>query len=442
MKISPARKSAFEILLKIEKERAFSSILLPIYEEQLEIKDRSLCHEITLGVLRNKIYLDFIIQKLTKKNLKKFDLEVLTSLRIGIYQILFLDKIPAYSAINESVNLVKFAKKTSASGLVNAVLRKIAKGNIKFSFENDIEKLSVETSHPQWIIKNWIDQFGFEDTQKFADSNNQIPKIDFRFTPKFLKLNNDRRNQISENLNDKVSRSDYVKNCFNVEKFDADLRELAGDGLIYFQDEASQMVANCLDLKDGEMFFDVCASPGSKTSLIAANLIRDEQKASVIAGDIYNQRVQLLKNNCQKQSADAVNILQYDAENSLPFGEKSFDKILIDAPCSGTGTIRHNPEIRYFLKQDDFAELQIKQLKILNNASKLLKADGKLIYSTCSLEKTENEEVVNRFLAKHDHFCKVTPNIHKKFLTEEKFGRTFSYKDNMDSFFIALLQRK
>ncbi|MGI8670677.1 MAG: 16S rRNA (cytosine(967)-C(5))-methyltransferase RsmB, partial [Aridibacter sp.] len=430
MKISPARKSAFEILLKVEKEKSFSSILLPVYEEHLSQKDRSLCHEITLGVLRNKIYLDYIIENLTKKNLNKFDLEVLIALRLGIYQMIFLDKIPTYSAINESVNLVKFAKKKSASGLVNAVLRRASKQKFDFEFKDEIEKLSVETSHPRWLVEKWIKQFGFDITKELTVSNNKTPTQTFRFTVRFFEQNEKIRDEIFEKLEIDAIESDLLDKSFKVKVFSDDLRELAENGLIYFQDLASQIAAQAVKLENGQNFLDVCASPGSKTTLIAANNFEKKLQPFIVAGDLYSHRIETLKQNCRKQAVKSVNIVQYDAEISLPFKDESFDKILLDAPCSGTGTIRRNPEIRYFLAENDFAELQRKQLKILKNASKLLKDGGEIIYSTCSLETEENEAVIEKFLSENKDFTKTAPELPQKFLTPQNFARIFPYMDN------------
>lgn len=410
--ISPARLSAFEILLKIEKEKAFSSVLLPFYEEKLEAKDRALCHELTLGVLRKQIYLDKVIEIFSRK---KLDLEVRIALRIGLYQLLFLDKIPPYSAINESVNLVVRAKKTSAKGFVNAILRRVTRENIKLNFADKIEQISVETSHPRWLIEKWIKQLGLKETEELAVANNQPPTLDFRFTVK---------------TSEAIKKSLQKENIKEEKSF---LRELADSGKIYFQDEASQLVGKVVDLQENESFLDVCSAPGSKLTQIATYA-----NQTVFGGDLYLQRVELMQKSAQKQGLKNVAILQYDAETSLPFAEATFDVILLDAPCSGTGTIRHNPEIRYHLSEKDFSELSAKQLKILRNASKVLKRGGRLIYSTCSLEKEENEDVIENFLAENTHFTKLRA---KYFSTQEGFSRTFPHRDKMDGFFIAELKK-
>lgn len=419
MKISPSRIAAFEILSKIETEKSFSSVLLPYYEGNLEPKDRALCHELTLGTLRKQIYLDRIIEKLT--NGKKIDSAVKIILRIGLYQLNFLDKIPAHAAINDAVNLVQKAKKMSAKGFVNAVLRRFTREKIELVYADEIEKLLVETSHPRWLVEKWIDQFGFEETAKLAEANNETPKLSFRFTAK---------------------TTEAIKNSLekeNIENQKTYLRELAENGKIYFQDEGSQIVADVVDLKENEKFLDLCAAPGSKVTQIANR--KSKTANLIIAGDLHFQRVKVLQENCRQQGVEFVNVVQYDAEKVLPFGDESFDVILLDAPCSGTGTIRHNPEIRYFLQEKDFAELSAKQLKILKNASKLIKRGGRIVYSTCSLEKEENEVVCESFLQENEGFKLIKPNLSEDFLMTEGFARTFPQKHKMDGFFIAVFEK-
>ncbi|MGI8466907.1 MAG: 16S rRNA (cytosine(967)-C(5))-methyltransferase RsmB [Pyrinomonadaceae bacterium] len=420
MNISPARRAAFEILSKIETEKAFSSYLLPIYEEKLEANDRALCHELTLGVLRKQIYLDRIIEQLS--NGKKLDSAVKIILRIGLYQLIFLDKIPAHAAINDSVNLVQRAKKTSAKGFVNAILRKFTREEIVLDFADEIEKISVETSHPRWLIEKWIRQFGFAETAKLAGANNETPELDFRFTARTTEA-------VKKSL-----RRETVENEKNY------LRELAANGKIYFQDKASQMVAEAVDLKQNESFLDVCCAPASKFSLINY-LVGGESRKLFVGGDLYLRRLDVARKNCERVGAKNYQIAAYDALDNLPFADESFDVILLDAPCSGTGTIRHNPEIRYFLGEKDFGELSAKQLRILENASKVLRRGGRLVYSTCSLEPEENEWIVEKFLGDDKDFRKAQIKLPQQFLTIDGDARTFPPRDETDGFFIAVLEK-
>lgn len=420
MKISPARISAFQILTRIETEKAFSSVLLPMFEQNLNEKDRALCHEITLGVLRKQMWLDAIIEKLTVG--KKTDSAIKTILRIALYQLIFLDKIPPHAAINDAVNLTQKAKKTSAKGFVNAILRRFTREKIELEFADKIERISVETSHPRWLIEKWIGQFGIENTEKLAIANNKTPKLSFRFTAKTTEA---------------IKKSLEGKNIENEKNF---LRELADNGKIYFQDEASQLVAGVVNLQSDESFLDVCCAPASKFSLI--NYLVGEPRKLFVGGDLYEQRLKLVQKNCQKVGVKNYRTLVHDAENNLPFADESFDALLVDAPCSGTGTIRHNPEIRYFLEEKDFFELSRKQLKILSNASKLVKSGGRIIYSTCSLEHEENEAVATEFLRLNAEFEKIAPELDEKFMTDENFARTFPPRDETDGFFIAVFRKK
>ena len=397
MKITPSRLATYEILLKIERDRAFSSVLLPLYEAEINSKDRALVHELTLGILRKKLYLDHLIEVLSGKKVSKLDLEVLISLRIGLYQILFLDKIPQSAAVNESVNLVLHAKKKSAKGFVNAVLRKSTreKINLTENIENEVEKISIETSHPIWLIEKWIKDFGLDETKKLAETNNQTPKLVFRLTAK----SDEKTADILQKIGLEIVESEIVANAWRVSKSNEILQTYANSGKIYFQAEASQLVASLIKLKQGESFWDVCAAPGSKATYVARQKETGKRQNLLIAGDLHFHRLRNLKDNCEKIGAQDIQIVAYNAEIAVPFANEAFDWILIDAPCSGTGTIRHNPEIRYSLKIEDFKELAAKQLKILNTASKTLKIGGRIVYSTCSLEREENEEVIEKFLA-------------------------------------------
>jgi 16S rRNA (cytosine967-C5)-methyltransferase len=440
MKITPSRKTAYDILLKIERHQAFSSVLLAQAEDSLNQLDRALAHALTLGTLRKKLYLDRLIEKLSGKKVKKLDLEVLVSIRIGLYQILFLDKIPPSAAVNESVNLVQQAKKSSAKGFVNAILRRATREQINptENIENEIEKISIATSHPIWLLEKWIKDFGIVETKKLAEINNQTPKSVFRLTAQ----SDETTTAIVSKIGLEIVESEIVANAWVVSKTNEILRNLANLGKIYFQEESSQLVASLINLAPTENFWDVCAAPGSKATSIARQNVNSKRPHLLIAGDLYFHRLQNLKENCEKVGAQDLQIVGYNAENSVPFADETFDWILVDAPCSGTGTIRHNPEIRYSLKPEDFDELSKKQLKILNNASKTLKTGGRLVYSTCSLEREENEDVVERFLLENKNFQKVLPDLPRQFLTSQDFARTFPTRDQTDGFFIAMLIKK
>lgn len=415
MKISPARAAAFQILSKIDAEHAHSSALLDAFETRLQPVDRGLCHEITLGVLRRQIKLDRIIDVFAGG--RKLDSAVRLILRIGLYQLLHLDRIPAHAAINDAVNMTQNAKKTSAKGFVNALLRRATRETAELKFTDEIDRVCVETSHPRWLVENWITEFGLEKSLALAESNNVTPPVSFRFTSK-----------TTEAVRSSVEASPDDR---------AFLKELAAAGKIYFQDEGSQLVGSAVELKVGETFLDVCAAPGSKTSQIAAS----SPGSTLVAGDVSPTRAALLRDNCVRQGNRNVSVVRYDAANALPFADGSFDVVLVDAPCSGTGTIRHNPEIRYLIGPDDIAGLASKQIAILTEAARIVRPVGRLIYSTCSLEKAENEEVCEVFLDRFGDFRPSTPNVAERFLTTGGFARTFPPTDGVDGFFIAQFEK-
>ena len=428
MKVSPARAAAFDVLARVERERAFTSVLLPQYEENLSGADRGLCHELVLGTLRKQLWLDRLIDKLSGG--KKLDLEVRIALRLGLYQLLSLQKVPAYSAIHESVNLVQRARKTSAKGIVNAILRRSTRETIELQFADDIERISIQHSHPRWLIERWSSLIGTEQAERLAATNDQPPPVAFRII-------DHERPGLDQALSSSIA-SNYVDGCYLAAGNTGDLRELGSAGAIYFQDEGSQLVASSVAVAGHGRFLDVCAAPGGKTAMIAAS---QEPPAFSVAGDFYHRRVEHLRDNCLAQGAEHIAFVQYDAAGALPFAGGTFDAILLDAPCSGTGTIRHNPEIRYFLAPDDPKHLAEKQLSMLLTSLDLLRPGGQLVYSTCSLERDENEEVCARILVERPEIEKVRPNVHQHLITDEGYARTWPHRDNMDGFFIAAFQK-
>jgi 16S rRNA (cytosine967-C5)-methyltransferase len=428
MKISPSRAAAFDVLMRIERDKAFSSVLLPIAEESLSPADRSLCHELVLGTLRKQLYLDRLISM--KAPGRKLDPAVVVALRLAIYQIKFLDRIPHHSAVNESVNLVHRAKKSSAKAFVNGVLRTLIRENTQPVYADESDRLSVETSHPLWLLDKWTGQFGREAGIDIAIANNQQPPTAFRL----LTVDPDLR----VNVEGWAARSEYVDGCYIASRSDSRLMELSMEARIYLQDEASQMVASSIKLSKGARFLDVCASPGGKTGLVA----RNNPFASTTAGDITATRTELLKQNLERQGIKVKGIARYDAARDLPFAAGSFDQVLVDSPCSGTGTIRHNPEIRYFLSEKDFTAFADKQLAILISASEMVRPGGCITYSTCSLELEENEHIAGRFLEETSSFYGEPADLPPRFLTNDGFARTWPHRDNMDGFFVARFRRR
>ena len=417
--ISPARLTAFNILQQVETG-AFSSVLLAAEEPKLQPADRALCHELVLGVLRRQLWLDRIIEHFSQRRL---DSAVRIALRLGFYQLRFLSRIPASAAVNESVSLVRAARLSSATAFVNAVLRRAIR-EVEYDpaalVEDPVERIALQTSHPVWLIERWTKALGATEAELFARANNEVPPTAFRVVNTRAK-----EAEVLSKLNAAgavVEQSQVAEGAWRVSGATSVVRELSAAGEIYLQDEASQLVAEMLDVRPGERVLDLCAAPGGKTTLMAD---RAGDKAIVIAADRSASRMRTVNGTSELQQLRSVTPVLLDATATLPFETEVFERVLVDAPCSGTGTLRRNPEIRYRLSKADIPALAAQQKQILGNAARVVKPGGHLIYSTCSVEREENEGVIEEFFAGNDRF-RLTSSL-----------RTWPQHQGSDGFFIA-----
>lgn len=423
--ISPARRAAFRILQQVETG-AFSSVLLAAEEPQLKPADRALCHELVLGVLRRQLCLDRLVQHYAKRSVESLDPAVRIALRLGLYQLRYLSRIPASAAVNESVSLVRAARLSSATSFVNAVLRRAireAEYDPSTGVTDPLERLAIETSHPVWLIDRWARTLGLAETEAFARANNIVPPTAFRTV--IARAGEDEVLRVLRHAGAELEPSKVAEGAWRVSGAVPTLRELSESGRIYLQDEASQMVARMVGARAGDLVLDVCAAPGGKTTYIAD---RADDRATVIAGDRSAGRLATIVESAGRQELESIKPMLLDAEEGLPFNPGTFAKVLVDAPCSGTGTLRRNPEIRWRLMESEIPAFAGRQKQILGNASEMVKPGGRLVYSTCSIEREENEEVVEEFLAKHDGFQ----------VTDSR--RTWPQREGCDGFFVAVLE--
>jgi 16S rRNA (cytosine967-C5)-methyltransferase len=417
--ISPARLAAFRILQQVETG-AFSSVLLAAEEPRLQPVDRALCHELVLGVLRWQLFLDRIAEHFSKRRIESLDVAVRIALRLGLYQLRFLTRIPASAAVNESVSLVRAARLSSATAFVNAVLRRAvreAEYDPAADISDPFEKIAIQTSHPAWLIERWVNSFGVEEAEAFARANNTLPPTAFRVVTN--------RAEILSRLSAAgatLESSDIVNGAWRVSGATALLREMSAAGEIYLQDEASQLVAEVMEVKRGERVLDLCAAPGGKTTLMAG---RAGDAAFIIAADRSATRMATVVSTMRLHELKSIRPVILDATEQLPFARASFDRVLVDAPCSGTGTLRANPEIRWRLAPADFANFAQQQKRIVSRAVEVLKPGGRLIYSTCSVEREENEEVITALNQ----------------LRLLKTIRTWPQREGTDGFFISILEK-
>ena len=437
--VSPARVAAFDALKEIESGK-FSSSVLANTDAQLSSLDRALCHELVLGVLRWQLELDAIVAHFANRKIENLDPPVLRALRLGIYQIRFLSRVPASAAVNESVNLVGRAHVSSARTFVNAVLRRAAREpdySPAADIADPLERIAIQTSHPRWLIERWSKAFGVEETELMARANNEPPPIAIRL----VKTNADEKDVLDKlrSAGAELVPSEIAKGAWRVSGATAKLRELSERGELYIQDEASQLVAEVVNAQPGDRVLDVCAAPGGKTTLIAE---RASDEAEVLAMDVSPRRLATIQGTIQLHQLKSIKLMLGDASLPLPFDSGSFDRVLLDAPCSGTGTLRHNPEIRWRLTNDDINQLAEQQKRFLMNAAAVVKPGGLLVYSTCSIEAEENEEVVQDFLSSDDQFTQVSLPLNGDLVTNSGAARTWPHRHGTDGFFIAVLERK
>lgn len=437
--ISPARRVAFEILLRVE-DGAYASVLLATREQELSPLDRALCHELVMGVLRWQLWLDRLIEHYANRKAGEFDTAVRVILRLGLYQLRFLSRVPASAAVNESVNLVKFARLRSAGGLVNAVLRRATREpeyDPAATIQDPIEKIAVATSHPVWLIERWTHEFGGVEAEAFARSNNEAAPVAFRVVKTRAQSN-----EVIEQLRRagaELIPSKIVAGGWRINNGSSLLAEPVRNGKVYVQDEASQLVAEVVEAQPGHRVLDLCAAPGSKASHIA-DITNDS--ASIVAADVHEHRLRTVIQTTGTHGLSSIHCIALDGLQALPLAGNAFDRVLVDAPCSGTGTLRRNPEIRWRISPADIQALSQIQLKLLANAAGTVKPGGRLVYSTCSVEIDENEEVQQAFLENNRNFRPADLHLDSSLLTPSGSARTWPYRDGTDGFFICAFERK
>lgn len=442
MPISPARTAAFDILLRVDQQDAYANDLLHSSRmETLEAIDCALTTELVMGVLRWRSRLDETLADASARPLTKLDTEVLTALRLGAYQLQFLSRIPAHAAIHESVELVKRAHKRSAAPFTNAVLRKIAGTKIEPPSPSHTASsaglLARESAHPAWLVERWIAEFGFERATGICRYDQSVPRTAIRLDDAGIEkeLQGDGIVLTPGVLLDGariVVSGDISRTC----AFQA--------GRVFIQDEASQLVAALVGR--GSRLLDCCAAPGGKTAALAAR----NPTAEIIATELHPHRAELLRKRVRSAQ---VQVIQADVLNLPTSG--GFDRVLADVPCSGTGTLARNPEIKWRLKPEDLVDLHQRQVAILRAALRQLVPGGRVVYSTCSLEGEENEQVVEEVLQGENQYELLDCREELERLRSEgdlvwddlelllrgKFLRTTPGLQPCDGFFAAVIRR-
>ena len=407
-------------------------------------RDRALAGEIATGALRWQGAIDHAIHALAGRPVARLDPEVLAILRISSFQLLHLDRVPASAVVDDAVQLAKRAGKRSASGFVNALLRRLSRERSKLPLPDKppIDLVSITLSHPRWLAERWLSRYGVDAAIAWAQFNNRPAPLTLRANT--LKTTRDSLASALRAAGVETEPTRFAPDGLVVVSGNPLLTPLAHTGDFFVQDEASQLVGLFTAAAPGERVLDACASPGGKTTQMAA---MTGDNATIVGADIRGRRIELLARTVAASGARSIHLVQADARGAAPFGA-SFDRVLVDAPCSGLGTIRRDPDVRWRRTEDDLALLAAAQREMLHNLAEVVRPGGRLIYSTCSSEPDENDAVVDAFLDEHPEFTRTVPSTFETqldlaaLLDSDGALHTLPFRDRLEAFYAVSLSRK
>ncbi len=440
------REGALSVLYETNEKDAFSNIALnkELRNKSYSQLDKNLITELVYGVLENQIYIDYVIKQFSTFKIKKMNPYTLNLLRLGTYQLLFLDRIPGFAAVNETVNLSKkYCKKTT--GFINGVLRNIQrnKKNIKLPNpkKNIIEYLSVKYSHPQRLIKIFLNNFDKDFTEELLKANNATPDLYVRINTLKIDIDDCKRLLIDEGYTIKqnpfIKEAVAVRGLHNIEQ-----SNLYKKGYVQVQDFSSMLASKILDPGEGDFVIDVCSAPGGKATHMAQLM---NNKGTIIARDIYDHKLKLVEKNAKRLGITIIRTENFNGNNVDKKLLNKADKVLVDVPCSGLGIIRRKPEIKYRKQLEDIKSIIAIQYDILKNASRYVKLDGELVYSTCTINPKENEDVVQKFLSYNSNYILININDeYRDFIPGEhtkSMIQLYPNIHNTDGFFISKIKR-
>jgi len=446
--IKTVRHLAVDILNQVHTSQAFASPLVNDCLDKNSLSgtpDGRLLTHLVYGVLRFQGHLDWILAKLYRGDFEKMDEGIKNVLRVGLYQLKFSDRLPAFAVVNEAVKIAKIIH-PEKNALVNAILRNYLRRGQKIPFpslkNNPAEHIAAFHSHALWLVKKWIKIFGLKETMSLCSANNEIPPLTVRVNT--LKIS---RDEFAQKLTDAGVTSTPTK-------YSPDgiiLTDSAGaiqntnffsEGFLRIQDEAAQLISYLISPNSADSILDACAGAGGKATHLAAIL---KNKGRIVAVDRNPEKIAELKKDATRLGINIIETQTLDLSAGLPDSLKEkFDHVLVDAPCSGLGTLRRNPEIKWRTTEKDLRNFAAAQKVILQNASLAVKKGGRLIYCTCSLLPQENENIIDDFLARNKNFslCQTPASINPRLLDSRGFYRTCPHRHNMDGFFGAILKRQ
>ncbi len=449
--IAPARTAALHALRAVATGRSDLPAALARSREHLaDERDRGLAAEIVTGTLRWQRSVDHLIAHFARRPLARLDPDVVVILRLSLYQLMHLDRVPAAAVVDDAVDMTKAARKQSAAGFVNAVLRAAVRQRRALPLPprpedpSDraaaIDYLGITHSHPAWLVERWLDRVGFENAERWVRFNNATPGLTLRANR--LRATRDAVRAALDAAGVETAATRYAPDGLDVQTGNP-LTAAADRGLFVVQDEASQLVPLAVAARRGERVLDLCASPGGKSTALAAAM---HDSGIVAACDVRTARLELLRRTIDASGASHVHVVRVPPDGLLPFAPV-FDRVLVDAPCSGLGTIRRDPDIRWRRTAADLPRLAAGQTELLARAARVVAPGGRLVYATCSSEPEENDGVVDRFLASHDGFAVVDlgadgPPELSPFIDARGMMRTLPFAHGLEAFFAAALVRR
>lgn len=446
MTVYQLRNTILDLLLRIEKDSGFSHLLIDneMKSKRIAPKDEGLLTEIVYGTIQRKMTLDYYLDSFVKKN-KKMDAWVRMLLRMSVYQMVYLDKVPDHAIIHEAVEIAKQRGHKGIASFVNGVLRNIQRNGVPDikGIKDDAKRLSIGTSHPEWLVERWMTMYDYETVKAMCEANLTKKPIAIRIQP--MKITREKAMRSLEDLGFETKASLFSEQGIIVEKGNILHTELFRQGYVTIQDQSSMLVAEMLEVEPGMKVLDACSAPGGKVTHIAEKM-RDE--GDIHAFDLHKKKVKLIDDKAHQLDLTIIDAKPGDARKlDELYEEATFDRILIDAPCSGLGVIRGKPEIKYHKNEEDIKRLAVIQSEILEHVAPLLKKDGLLIYSTCTVDVLENEKVVQKFLAnQHDFqidetFFETLPATLKYAQGITDIGLQLFPHDGTDGFFLTRLKK-
>ena len=435
------RDAALTILLAVDKHQAYSNLLLnqTINKYKIDAKDRALLTELTYGTLQHKYTLDFYLEPFIRG---KMDLWVKWLLRLSLYQMEYLDRVPDHAAVNEAVEIAKRRGHKGIAAVVNGILRSILRQGVRSTEEitEPKKRLAIETSHPEWLVERFAEAYGMEKTTEMLRENNVPPFNTVRVNTSKATVEEAMALLAEEGV--EAQRSKIIPECLHLISGQASRTKAFKDGYITIQDESSMMPANALNPQPGWRVLDMCAAPGGKTTHMAEKM---KNEGSILATDIHPHKLDLIDETSTRLGLNIIQTAPVDGRKAAEFLQaESFDAVLVDAPCSGLGVMRRKPDIKYTKREEDLSRLHTIQLELLDNAVKVLKKGGRLVYSTCTVNKEENEETVLAFLASHPEIESVPlENLPKELLERSQSGmlQVFPQDFGSDGFFVAAFRK-